>query len=78
MDTPGFSSLHPPVMECSMLDEYFPEMHEEAAFCRFLSCVHKDEPGCSVKQGVQDGRISEERYDSYLYMLEELKQQKKW
>lgn len=78
MDTPGFSSLHPPVMECTMLDEYFPEMHEEAAFCRFLSCVHKDEPGCSVKQGVQDGRIAEERYDSYLYMLEELKQQKKW
>lgn len=78
MDTPGFSSLHPPVMECTELDEYFPEIHEEAAGCRFLSCVHKDEPGCSVKQGVIDGRIAEERYDSYLYMLEELKQQMRW
>lgn len=78
MDTPGFSSLHPPLMGCNVLDDYFPEINEAAANCRFLSCVHKDEPGCSVKQGVHEGRIAKERYDSYLYMLEELKQQKKW
>lgn len=77
MDTPGFSSLHPPVMEATELADYFPEFHDEKQ-CRFLSCIHKDEPDCVVKEKVSKGIIPEERYDSYLYLLEEVRQQVRW
>ena len=49
MDTPGFSSLHPPVMEPTELGEYFPEFHDDEP-CRFLRCVRKDEPDCIVEK----------------------------
>lgn len=39
--------------------------------CRFAPCTHTHEPGCAVKQAVEDGLISAERYNSYLGMLEE-------
>ena len=39
--------------------------------CRFVPCTHTHEPGCAVKQAVEEGAISAERYNSYLGMLEE-------
>jgi ribosome biogenesis GTPase len=39
--------------------------------CRFVPCTHTHEPGCAVKAAVDDGRISADRYNSYLGMLEE-------
>jgi len=78
MDTPGFSSLQVPDMEITELDRFFPEFNHGNDCCRFMSCVHKDEPDCVVKSMVENLLIPRERYESYLYMLEELKQRKKW
>jgi len=78
MDTPGFSSLQVPDMEITELDRFFPEFNHSNNCCRFMSCVHKDEPDCVVKSMVENLLIPRERYESYLYMLEELKQRKKW
>lgn len=78
MDTPGFSSLTPPPIECSELGGYYPEFAGEGIYCRYQSCIHKDEPECGVKDRVKDGRISAVRYDGYLYLLDELKKLKKW
>ena len=39
--------------------------------CRFKPCTHTHEPGCAVKQALEDGLVSPERYGSYLGMLEE-------
>jgi len=39
--------------------------------CRFAPCTHTHEPGCAVKEAVENGDISYERYSSYLGMLEE-------
>ncbi|MBR5055397.1 MAG: ribosome small subunit-dependent GTPase A, partial [Bacteroidales bacterium] len=50
---------------------YFPEMLEASHQCRFTPCTHTHEPGCAVKAAVDEGRISAERYNSYLGMLEE-------
>ena len=50
---------------------YFPEMLEASRQCRFTPCTHTHEPGCAVKEAVDEGRISAERYNSYLGMLEE-------
>lgn len=42
--------------------------------CRFYNCTHIHEPGCAVIEAVQNGRISESRYWSYLSMMEESKE----
>jgi ribosome biogenesis GTPase len=39
--------------------------------CRFAPCTHTHEPGCAVKEAVENGEISVERYESYLGMLDE-------
>jgi ribosome biogenesis GTPase len=50
---------------------YFPEMLEAAQNCRFTPCTHTHEPGCAVKEAVEEGAISYDRYSSYLGMLDE-------
>ncbi len=78
VDTPGFSSLRLPDMGAEELRLYFPEYAECDGMCRFQGCLHRDEPGCEVKERVQSGELSGERYESYLLMLDEVKSQKKW
>ena len=39
--------------------------------CRFTPCTHTHEPGCAVKEAVEAGEISYDRYSSYLGMLDE-------
>lgn len=78
LDTPGFSSYEPDIIEASQLCEYFPEMAGLSAYCRFKGCAHLNEPDCAVKSALKDGRISEERYSSYSKMYDILKNIKKW
>ncbi len=72
VDTPGFSSLHLPEMDKRRLDQMFPEFISHIDNCRFNGCLHRAEPGCAVKQAVEEGLISRERYAHYLVFLEEL------
>lgn len=76
-DTPGFSSLEPGEMEKEELKSCFPEFGGYEGACRFQGCVHGKEPGCAVKAAVEAGKISRERYDSYLSLYEELQEREK-
>lgn len=76
-DTPGFSSLELDDMEKSELRYSFPEFHAQEGNCRFQGCLHAQEPGCAVKEAVEAGRISRERYESYLALLLELREREK-
>ncbi len=78
MDTPGFSSLYIEEMEPEELKEYYEEFAIYSPKCRFNGCVHINEPGCMVKQALEDGMISELRYNNYKQMYEELKEKRKW
>ncbi len=71
-DTPGFSSLYLPKMKREELDEYFPEIIDVAAACRFKSCLHHHEPNCAVKEALTAGRVDQRRYSSYLELLAEV------
>ena len=50
---------------------YFPEMMRLAPQCRFYNCTHVHEPGCAVREAVERGEISWQRYESYLKMLDD-------
>lgn len=76
-DTPGFSSLELMNLEKEELRFSFPEFQKYEGTCRFQGCVHDREPGCKVKEAVEAGLISRERYDSYLCLYRELKEREK-
>ena len=71
IDTPGLRGFGLVDLEKEEISKYFPEMLSVMDDCRFVPCTHTHEPGCAVKAAVDDGRISAERYNSYLGMLEE-------
>ena len=77
VDTPGFSSLDLADMEKEDLKQYFPEF-SYCEPCRFLDCLHINEPDCAVKQAVEEGRSSSLRYDNYRLMFENLSAKRKW
>ncbi|OQY18820.1 MAG: ribosome small subunit-dependent GTPase A [Desulfobacteraceae bacterium 4572_35.1] len=74
VDTPGFRDLAPVDVSCEDLAHWYPGLMSiiEQHPCRFRNCSHRQEPGCSVKKAVTDGRLSQQRYDLYLHTLDEL------
>jgi ribosome biogenesis GTPase len=77
IDTPGLREFALMDIEKSELSHYFPEMKDLINQCRFNNCMHIEEPGCAVKQAVGEGKISAERYTSYLNILGSI-DTKKW
>ena len=71
IDSPGIRGFGLVDVEKEEIARYFPEMLKLAAHCRFTPCTHTHEPGCAVKDAVDEGILSPERYNSYLGMLEE-------
>jgi len=72
LDTPGFSSYKlSEYIKAEELREYFPEFSRGE--CRFKSCMHQGEPGCQILEDLKDEKISQTRYDHYLYLLDEIK-----
>lgn len=71
VDTPGLRGFGLVDLKKEEIALYFPEMLKAAEGCRFTPCTHTHEPGCAVKEAVENGDISYERYSSYLGMLDE-------
>ena len=71
VDTPGLRGFGLVDLKKEEIALYFPEMLRVAENCRFAPCTHTHEPGCAVKEAVENGEISYERYSSYLGMLDE-------
>lgn len=78
MDTPGFSSLYVNDFEKEELKYYFREFASYEGQCRFQGCNHVHEPGCAVKEALEEGKIHPVRYKNYLEMYTELKEKKRY
>jgi ribosome biogenesis GTPase len=79
MDTPGFSEVGLWGIDARELAACFPEMRAPAGQCRYADCRHVSEPGCAVRQAVEDGSIAADRYQSYLALLSEIENEpKEW
>ncbi len=64
-DTPGLRALTLWDVEPEELDGYFVEIRNLVSQCEFSDCTHIHEPGCAVRQAVENGQISSSRYESY-------------
>ena len=71
VDTPGRRGFGLVDLMKEEIALYFPEMLKASENCRFAPCTHTHEPGCAVKEAVEEGEISYDRYSSYLGMLDE-------
>ena len=78
MDTPGFSSLYISDIDKESLKYCFPEFASCEGHCRFNGCDHVHEPGCAVKQAVEEGKIHNSRYEDYLTLYQELQERKRY
>jgi len=65
-DTPGLKAMALWDIEPEEVDGYFPELRDLVADCKFSNCMHLHEPGCAVKTAVEEGRVHDERYESYI------------
>lgn len=77
-DTPGFSSMYLEEIESGKLKYYFPEFEPFADACRFQAdCVHIGEPVCGIKDALENGKLSESRYENYRILYQELKEKER-
>ncbi len=70
-DTPGIRALAFFEMDPEEVDAYFPDIAPLVADCQFSDCTHTVEPGCAVIRAVEEGRVSDHRYESYVRLREE-------
>ncbi|MDR0414628.1 MAG: ribosome small subunit-dependent GTPase A [Prevotellaceae bacterium] len=70
VDTPGVKGFGLVDIEPRELSHFFTEIFAASGACRFTSCTHVHEPECAVRKAVEQGKISQNRYVSYLKMLE--------
>lgn len=75
IDTPGVKGFGTIEMDKREVDHYFPDIFEISHSCRYSDCSHTGEPGCAVREALENHAISESRYNSYLSILEEAMQE---
>ena len=69
IDTPGIKEFGMVDFKKEEVSHFFPEMKAVLHDCRFANCTHEHEPGCAVKQAVEQGIISDFRYENYINIL---------
>jgi ribosome biogenesis GTPase len=67
-----------PGLEKEALWICYPEFAAYEPHCRFIGCSHIGEPDCGVKEALSLGKISQIRYDNYVLLYEELKNNRKY
>jgi ribosome biogenesis GTPase len=72
IDTPGVKEFGLIDIEKEELSHYFPEMRKRLTECKFNNCLHINEPGCAVKKAVAEKEIDEERYISYMTIMDSI------
>ncbi|MDC7227154.1 MAG: ribosome small subunit-dependent GTPase A [Spirochaetales bacterium] len=72
IDTPGIKEIDPVGIEPETLSHFMRDFKPYIGECTHSVCLHRDEPGCAVKDAVENEEISAERYNSYLRILSDL------
>ena len=73
-DTPGLREVGLWGVSAGELDRCYPEFRPLLEECRFADCAHGAEPGCAVREAVEEGRVSRARYESYRKLRQEVEE----
>ena len=76
IDTPGVRGFGTIDFDKYEVAHYFPDLFAVSHDCRFGNCTHTHEPGCAVLAALEEGRIAQSRYNSYLSILEDSEEDK--
>ncbi|MGZ8556680.1 MAG: ribosome small subunit-dependent GTPase A [Chitinophagaceae bacterium] len=74
IDTPGMREFGLVDISKQEVSHYFPEMRMRLNDCQFNNCLHVNEPGCAIKEAVANAEISEDRYVSYVNIMESIEE----
>jgi len=74
IDTPGMREFGLVDITKQEVSHYFPEMRDRLNDCQFNNCLHFNEPGCAIKEAVNNGEIYEDRYLSYCAIMESIEE----
>jgi ribosome biogenesis GTPase len=74
IDTPGMREFGLVDLSRQELSHYFPEMRDKINDCQFNNCLHVNEPGCAIKKAVVEGEINEDRFVSYVGILDSIEE----
>lgn len=70
LDTPGMRELA--IWEADTgMEVVFADIEELAKRCRFRNCRHQSEPGCAVKEALENGNLAKEKWESWLKLKKE-------
>lgn len=78
IDIPGVKGFGMIDFNEEEVSHYFPEIFKASSNCKYSDCRHTGEPGCAVKDMVDQSYIAQSRYNSYLNILEEIKEGEKY
>lgn len=78
IDSPGIKSLSFNNLSLQDVAHNFREIFEAASECKYGDCLHRNEPKCTVKELVNEGKIDVNRYINYLQILDEIESQNYW
>ena len=76
IDTPGIKGFGMVDMNEEEIGHFFRDIFNESKGCKFSNCSHRHEPDCAVLKAVEEKRIAQSRYESYLSILEDVKEGK--
>ncbi len=76
IDTPGIKGFGTIDFNSGQVAHYFPEIFRASSDCRYYNCTHTHEPGCAVRNAVDQNLISQSRYTSYLSILDDANESK--
>lgn len=71
IDTPGVKGFGTLEFEREEVSHFFPEIFKYSADCKYGNCTHTHEPGCAVRDALDQSLISQSRYASYLSILDD-------
>lgn len=75
IDSPGFCGIDANI-QVEELIYFYPQYFELSSKCKFRGCTHITEPDCAVKQAVEKGELSQERYNRYKIIYNEIKERR--
>ncbi len=77
VDTPGFTSFDIDFLESNNIEKLFPEFGNYIESCKFNNCIHINEPGCAIKDALNNGYINKNRYNNYVDFVKQIAESEK-